>query len=165
MKLTSILKEIRVRSGRTLFPQDLKDIDIVFEDFGTSNSGFELYEPLTEYKDKYRFGHDIAIGTFELYDDEENYPEYQAFKRLVEKPKGVYVGTDSYINICPGAPTNSFYMRLEVHPENNMRNGPFIKLSIPYYDASGRYSVGWFDQAGGYHADTTHFDNDGNYIG
>jgi hypothetical protein len=153
MKLTSILKEIRVRSGRILFPQDIKDINVVFEFFGESDSDFDLHKPMTEYRYEHSFE----------FDDEED-QQYQAFKRLVKKSKGVYVGTDSYISPCPGAPANSFYMRLEVSSNND--DGPFIFLSMPYYDTeAGRYSVGWFDGLGKYHADTTHFNEDGEYIG
>jgi len=156
MKLINILKEIRVLpagSVRRLSPQDLQDINVVFEFFGESDSDFDLHKPMTEYRYKHSFE----------FDDEED-QQYQAFKRLVEKPKGVYLGTDSYISPCPGAPDNSFYMRLEVNFNSN--DGPFIFLSMPYYDTdAGRYSVGWFDGLGKYHADTTHFNENGEYIG
>ena len=164
MKLINILKEIRVLpagSVRRLSPQDIQDINVVFEFFGESDSDFDLHKPMSEKRDKYNFGHDIAIGEFELYDEGD--PQYQAFKRLVKRPKGVYLGTDSYISPCPGAPANSFYMRLEVH---DVSHRPFIVLSMPYYDTdAGRYSVGWFDGLGKYHADTAHFNENGEYIG
>jgi len=157
MKLINILKEIRVLpagSSKRLSPQDLKDINIVFEFFGESDSDFDLHKPMTEYRYEHNFE----------FDDEED-QQYQAFKRLVEKPKGVYLGTDPYVSPCPGAPlTTSFYMRLEVNSNGN--DGPFIFLSMPYYDTeAGRYSVGWFDGLGKYHADTTHFNENGEYIG
>ena len=162
MKLINILKEIRVRSGKILFPQDIKDINVAFEFFGESDSDFDLHKPMTEYRDSTYYGNMTDDG-FEP--DDENDPQYLAYQRLVKKPKGVYLGTDSYISPCPGAPANySFYMRLEVNFNSN--DGPFIVLSIPYYDTdAGRYSVGWFDALGKYHADTAHFNEDGNYIG
>jgi hypothetical protein len=156
MKLINILKEIRVMqpgSARRLSPQDLQDINVVFEFFGESDSDFDLHEPMAEYRYEHSFE----------FDDEED-QQYQAFKRLVKRPKGVYLGTDSYISPCPGAPANSFYMRLKV--DFNSEDGPFIVLSMPYYDTdAGRYSVGWFDGLGTYHADTAHFNENGEYIG
>jgi hypothetical protein len=165
MKLINILKEIRVLpagSARRLSPQDLQDINVVFEFFGESDSDFDLHKPMTEYRFERSFKFDD-----EEFDDEEDDRQYQAFKRLVKKPKGVYLGTDSYISPCPGAPDNSFYMCLEVYPNGNANHsGPFIVLSMPYYDTdAGRYSVGWFDGLGKYHADTAHFNEDGEYIG
>jgi hypothetical protein len=165
MKLINILKEIRVLpagSVRRLSPQDIQDINVVFEFFGENDSDFDLHKPMTEYRDSTYYGTMTDDG-FEP--DDENDPQYLAYQRLVKKPKGVYLGTDSYISPCPGAPANySFYMRLEVNFNSN--DGPFIVLSIPYYDTdAGRYSVGWFDALGKYHADTAHFNEDGNYIG
>jgi hypothetical protein len=156
MKLINILKEIRLMkagSAKRLSPQDLKDINVVFEFFGESDSDFDLHKPMVEY----RYEH-----SFEFNDEEDQ--QYQAFKRLVKRPKGVYLGTAPDISPCPDAPDISFYMRLEV--DFNSEDGPFIALSMPYYDTSaGRYSVGWFDGSGEYHADTIHFNEDGEYIG
>jgi hypothetical protein len=58
MKLINILKEIRVRSGRILFPQDIKDINVVFEFFGESDSDFDLHKPMTEYRYEHSFEFD-----------------------------------------------------------------------------------------------------------
>ena len=169
MKLTSILKEIRVRSGRTLFPQDLKDIDIVFEFFGEGNSSFDLYNPLFESRDKYNYGEDSGPnGEWEPYEEDNDDPAYKAFKRLLEKPKGIYTGPDIFgVDRCPGAPGNALYTCLEIDPTNEYfgEPRPSLFLSSPYISNGGIEYVGWFDSSGKYYADTTHFDEDGNRIG
>ena len=161
MKLTNILKEIVVRRGNILSSEDLKNIDIVFEFFGEGNSGFDLHEPIIEQRDIGNYGEDSGPnGEFEFHEDEENYPEYQAFKALLKKPNGTYVGPDiNHMFLCPGAPANAFYSRLDVNYSNTS-----LLLYEPYIDELGTYYVGWFDASGKYHADTTHFDEDGNRI-
>ena len=65
MKLTNILKEIVVR-GNNFFPPGMaENIDLAFEGFGESNSGFDLYDPLSESRDKYNYiDIDITIYCF-----------------------------------------------------------------------------------------------------
>ena len=105
----------------------------------------------------------IIAGNFEPDEDLEDYPEYQAFLRLVSKPPKAYVSPDIWeMGESPGAPLNAFYLRLEVRidPEHNV---PEIDLSSPYTSTDGVY-VGWFDIKGNYYPNTKYFDEEGNPI-
>ncbi len=169
MKLTNILKEIVVRGNNILSPKDLNLIDEAFPFFGEGHSGFDLYNPISEYADKYRYGEDSGPnGEYEPYEDEGDYPEYRAFNTLIEtKREGInYVGNDIYgIEKCPGAPGNAFYILLRVESVNHLgQPNPNLVVEIPYFDENGEYYVGWFDASGKYYADTTHFDEGGNRI-
>jgi hypothetical protein len=168
MKLTNILKEIVVRKANVFSPDIAKNMDIVFDSFGESHSGFKLYAPMTELRTKYDYGDEGAPnGEWEPYDDEENYPEYKAFKYLTSRFPGIYVSSDLQgIGPCPGAPDNAYYIRLEIDPTYKYYGNkvtPSLLLSIPYVTEDLEY-VGWFDKLGKYYADTTHFDENGNRI-
>jgi hypothetical protein len=168
MKLTNILKEIIVR-GNNLFPPGMaENIDLAFTGFGESNSGFDLYDPLSESRDKYNYGEDSGPnGEWEPYDDEEDYPEYKAFNDLLKNSKKVYVGPDIFgLERCPGAPGNALYTRLEIDHNNESFGKPLpdLVLSTPYVGNNSITYVGWFDSTGKYYADTTHFDEDGERI-
>ena len=168
MKLTNILREIIVR-GTNIFSSDMKkNIDIVFESFGEGNSSFDLYNPLSESRDKSNYGEDSGPnGEWEPYEDEEDYPEYKAFNDLLKKPKGIYTGPDIFgLERCPGAPGDASYTCLEIDPTNEYfgKPRPSLFLSSPHVADNSMEYVGWFDSKGKYYADTTHFDKDGNRI-
>ena len=170
MKLTNILKEIVVRGNNILSSKDLNLINEAFPNFGEGDSGFDLYNPISEYASKYTYGEDSGPnGEYEPYEDEDNYPEYRAFNTLIKtKREGInYVGNDIYgIGKCPGAPSNAFYIRLKIESVNYLgQPDPNLTVEIPYLSEDGSYYVVWFDASGKYYADTTHFDKDGNYLG
>lgn len=165
MKLTDILKEINiVRGGIILTPKDIENINLVFsDDYGSGHSEFDLYNPISETRTKFDFGEGNA-DHYEPYDEPEDYPQYQAFLDLSSKPQGTYVAYDIWnLGKCPGAPSNAFYIRLEVETDPYYYNTPSITLSSPFASEEG-IPVGWFDARGQYHSDTIHFDEDGNHI-
>jgi hypothetical protein len=165
MKLTDILKEINiVRGGIILSPKDIKDINLVFsDDYGSYRSEFDLYNPISETRTKFDFGEGNA-DHYEPYDEPEDYPPYQAFLDLSSKPRGFYVAHDIWnLGKCPGAPSNAFYIRLEVGTDEYYYNTPSITLSSPDASEEG-IPVGWFDARGEYHPDTVHFNEDGDHI-
>lgn len=168
MKLTNILKEIVVRGNPIFSPDMKKNIHIVFEFFGEGNSDFDLYNPISESADKYRYGENSGPnGEWEPYDDEEDDPGYKAFNDLLKKPKGIYTGPDIFgLMRCPGAPSNASYTCLEIDPTMEYLGEPIpsLFLSSPHVANDSMEYVGWFDSKGKYYADTIHFDKDGNRI-
>jgi len=127
------IKEITLRpASRTLSDQDINDINLAFNDFGA--------------------GHNGVLTDFEPHDNPDDFPEYQAFLRLLAKPPGYYITYTLFPNSpqppAPGAPQNAFYFRLGVGP-NSYYKIPGISLSMPDVDDNG-ISVGWFDVSGNY---------------
>jgi hypothetical protein len=158
------IKEITLRpSSKILSPKDIEDINLVFgDDFGAGHSEFNLYNPISEQRTQFNFG-EGTVNDFEPYDAPEDYPAYQAFLNLSSKPPGAYVASDIWgMGKCPGAPQNAFYVCLEVGI-SPYYGTPDIILSSPDSSDEG-IPVGWFDNAGKYHPDTDHFDDDGNRI-
>lgn len=165
MKLTNILKEINiVRGGIILTPKDIENINLVFsDDYGSYRSEFDLYDPVSETRTKFNFGEGNA-DHYEPYEELEDYPQYQAFLDLSRKPQGTYVGPDIWnMGKCPGAPSDAFYICLDIGTDDYYYNTPSITLSTPDASEEG-ILVGWFDIRGIYHPDTIHFDEDGNRI-
>ena len=172
MKLINLLKEIKITQKHpgTLSPQDIEDINLIFGDsYGSGHSGFDLYDPISEQRNQLDYGTIIA-GNFEPDEDLEDYPEYQAFLRLVSKPPKAYVSPDIWgLGESPGAPLNAFYLRLEVRnvpsridPKHNV---PGVDLSSPYSSTgTNQVYVGWFDIKGNYYPNTKYFDEEGNPI-
>jgi hypothetical protein len=151
------IKEITLRpASRTLSDQDINDINLAFNDFGAGHSEQDFTKPVTEYRTALDFGEGRVINgvltDFEPHDNPDDFPEYQAFLRLLAKPPGYYITYTLFPNSpqppAPGAPQNAFYFRLGVGP-NSYYKIPGISLSMPDVDDNG-ISVGWFDVSGNY---------------
>ena len=166
------IKEVGISTtGRNLSDQDIKDIQLAFFDFGASHSEFKLDKPISEERTKFDYGEGTIGGTDFLPNKSSDFPEYEAFLRLVNKAPGTYLGpyiwhgdqerTDG-ADKCPGAPARAFYTRLKVGISSHYET-PNIILSTPDVGPDG-YMTGWFDAAATYNPDTIHFDNDGNRI-
>jgi len=159
MKLTSILKEIRVQVNNVFPPKYLKNLENLTDGFGEGTSTLFVDKPLTEVYDTGRFA--------EWEEDESIYSDFiQITKNL---PEGTYVTNDSWMSFnnfpCPGAPKGAYALRVEVYKTKpfypQYYQLPLITVSTPYPDNSGEFSMGWFDSLGRYYGDTKHFNNDG----
>jgi len=154
------LEEARVTPmgmGRILPKEDIKILSNLVDTFGEGNSGFELYEPLSQ-------GYRIE----DYCDDENEDSSCAAIKHLLSKyPKGAkFVSNElfGYNNFAPGvSPNGKFTELIEIEPSDGT-----IWISAPYIsgDFNGdNYNAGWFDGSGNYQADTKNIDEEGNYIG
>ena len=90
------IKEITLRpASRTLSDQDINDINLAFNDFGAGHSEQDFTKPVTEYRTALDFGEGRVINgvltDFEPHDNPDEFPEYQAFLRLLAKPPGYYI--------------------------------------------------------------------------
>lgn len=142
------------KPGVRLTYEDIEALNILTEGFGDGDSGFDLYDPLSE--------------TYELEDYEdldEDADSLLSIQHLLNKPSRTYVAKDIFDftngrdeNSAPGAPHDSFYTAVRVDKENKK-----ITVYSPYISEDSKY-VGWFDSGGEYHPDTKHFDEDGNPI-
>jgi hypothetical protein len=146
-----------VGMGRILPKEDIKILSNLVDTFGEGNSGFELYEPLSQ-------GYRIE----DYCDDENEDSSCAAIKHLLSKyPKGAkFISNElfGYNNFAPGvSPNGKFTELIEIEPSDGT-----IWISAPYIsgDFNGdNYNAGWFDVSGKYYADIKNIDKDGNYIG
>jgi len=146
-----------IAMGRILPKEDVEIIGKLTDGFGDGNSGFDLYEPLSQQYD------------LEEYCDEDNYDQDEdsycaAIKKLFKKyPNGAkFVSNDifGYDTFAPGSPPKNIFTELiEINPKYGI-----INISAPYINGDG-YNAGWFDVSGKYYADIKNIDKDGNYIG
>jgi hypothetical protein len=162
MKLTNILKEIKVQAGNVFPSKYLENLQNLTDGFGEGTSDSFVDKPLTEVYDTGHFA--------EWEEDETPYPD---FRQLIENlPEGTYVTNDSWMSFndfpCPGAPKGAYALRVQVYKtkpyDSPYYELPLIAVSVPYSDETGEFSMGWFDTSGKYYGDIDHFNEDGERI-
>lgn len=156
IKLTDILNEMLInKPGGGLPLKDIEALKTLTYAFGDEDSGFDLYDPLSE--------------TYELENYEEDLDEDDelllAMQYLLNKPSRTYVAKDIFNftnggdkHSAPKAPRNAFYTAVKIDGENKS-----ITVYSPYISENEKY-VGWFDSKGNYHPDVEHFTEDGIFI-
>jgi hypothetical protein len=152
IKLTNILNEIKINSPG-LSKKDIEALNnIIDEQFGSgvSEGGPE----------------DLICETYEIDEDDEDdeYSYYKDIKYIINTYNRRTLVTNDVALAqpddfpCPGAPPNSYYVRIEVDDDS-------ITVCTPSISNNADYSMGWFDIKGKHYPDLKNFNEDGEYIG